>query len=588
MKRIFLLFLTLGVFFLSKSQNLSTSDSLSGFDEIYMNDLAINKGVTLEELPYFLQFQKREFIKSKYNLKSEPVNNKWYHEGLSKIAVAYCQNEDFENSVPTSTASVPKMDTIKTTNGINGWVALSGLNTSSVGSCVITSTCCLNPPNAVYVIGHDTSGYIDPLVGTSYPIFSVFGDSLNKGSTPYYPKTKGKYFLKLNNQSAGSGANLIAKSFTVTPSNSLFTFASLVVSQAQAHCCCESAGAKIALRDCSGNLLATPQFSIMPMQYSSTVCPGTKPCDKFGTTVTYTNAMMAGWVKSKWNIGAVDLTPYIGNCITIEYYAIDCPYAGHAGYAFFDSQCDSMYVLRNSARVSAVSNSITINSCSNVMDTLTAPPGLAPYGWVGPGPFGASNSQSITTNYPGTYTLTLSGMPLNTPTYKYITITHSVISIPVTTSNSIICQGNSSTLNAYGASTYTWNTGSNSASITVTPSITTTYSVNGTDAYGCAAKGVITQSVALCTGINATTEYLSNFNIHPNPNHGEFVITNNTSSKNLRAEIYNALGQIVLIKQLEVSRTNVNMQEQSSGLYFVKLFEDGKLVYATKLIKTEN
>ncbi len=61
-----------------------------------------------------------------------------------------------------------------------------------------------------------------------------------------------------------------------------------------------------------------------------------------------------------------------------------------------------------------------------------------------------------------------------------------------------VCAGSSATLVASGVNTYTWSTGSNNASLIITPAITTTYSVNGTDLNGCAASGSIT------IGINAT------------------------------------------------------------------------------------
>jgi hypothetical protein len=48
-----------------------------------------------------------------------------------------------------------------------------------------------------------------------------------------------------------------------------------------------------------------------------------------------------------------------------------------------------------------------------------------------------------------------------------------------------ICNGNSTTLTASGAIAYTWVTGATTASIVVTPTTTTNYSVVGTDANGC-------------------------------------------------------------------------------------------------------
>lgn len=48
-----------------------------------------------------------------------------------------------------------------------------------------------------------------------------------------------------------------------------------------------------------------------------------------------------------------------------------------------------------------------------------------------------------------------------------------------------ICNGNVATLSASGASTYQWNTGESSSTISVAPTATTTYTVTGYDAKGC-------------------------------------------------------------------------------------------------------
>jgi len=65
--------------------------------------------------------------------------------------------------------------------------------------------------------------------------------------------------------------------------------------------------------------------------------------------------------------------------------------------------------------------------------------------------------------------------------------TVSIYSLPIVTiiGSSPICIGNTSTLTAIGAFTYSWNTTNTNQTISVSPSITTTYSVIGTDANGC-------------------------------------------------------------------------------------------------------
>lgn len=48
-----------------------------------------------------------------------------------------------------------------------------------------------------------------------------------------------------------------------------------------------------------------------------------------------------------------------------------------------------------------------------------------------------------------------------------------------------VCMGQSVTLNAQGASSYTWNTGSNTSSIVINPTVSTVYTVNGNVVSGC-------------------------------------------------------------------------------------------------------
>lgn len=68
--------------------------------------------------------------------------------------------------------------------------------------------------------------------------------------------------------------------------------------------------------------------------------------------------------------------------------------------------------------------------------------------------------------------------------------------IAIASSNSVICDGNSVVLTASGANTYTWNTTSNNASITVSPNTTTTYTVSGTNTVsGCSNSSVASITV---------------------------------------------------------------------------------------------
>ena len=76
----------------------------------------------------------------------------------------------------------------------------------------------------------------------------------------------------------------------------------------------------------------------------------------------------------------------------------------------------------------------------------------------------------------------------------------SVNSLPVVSavpSSTMICVGQTATLTASGASTYTWQPGSGTgSSLAVTPTVTTTYSVTGTATTNCVNTSMLTLSVS--------------------------------------------------------------------------------------------
>ena len=66
-----------------------------------------------------------------------------------------------------------------------------------------------------------------------------------------------------------------------------------------------------------------------------------------------------------------------------------------------------------------------------------------------------------------------------------------------------ICEGQAITLTAFGVDSYAWNTGQTTASITVSPDVTTTYTVTGTDASGGTTTDDVTVFVNTLPNANA-------------------------------------------------------------------------------------
>lgn len=137
-------------------------------------------------------------------------------------------------------------------------------------------------------------------------------------------------------------------------------------------------------------------------------------------------------------------------------------------------------------------NATAATICSGGTVTLVAS-GANTYTWTSP----ASNSATITVSPVSTTNYTVSGTNalgcVHTTTTS-VTITSS----PTLSINSAtICAGQSATLTANGASSYTWTSpASNNAVITVSPSSTTSYTVSGTAA-GCVGTYTASTTVSV-------------------------------------------------------------------------------------------
>ncbi len=144
--------------------------------------------------------------------------------------------------------------------------------------------------------------------------------------------------------------------------------------------------------------------------------------------------------------------------------------------------------------------------------------------------------------------------------------------ISAVTNNTLLCVGQTATLSVTGALTYTWSTTENTTDIAVTPTVQTTYTVDGTDVNGCANTTMITQNVNDCTGIETLSNDVS-IKVYPNPNNGLFVMELISTSK---VTVTNALGQVVIAETFEAGKHTVDIHNEATGVYFVKVLENNK------------
>src|SRR6201993_1360594 len=130
-----------------------------------------------------------------------------------------------------------------------------------------------------------------------------------------------------------------------------------------------------------------------------------------------------------------------------------------------------------------ISISVTTNSvCIGQTDTLKAI-GANSYTWST-----SDTSATIIVSPTVTTTYTVTGNTGGCVATQTVTITvnpHPLPTISVTPTSTTICAGDTAILIANGANTYTWSTGATTATITPSLTITTNFTVAGTDTNGC-------------------------------------------------------------------------------------------------------
>lgn len=154
-------------------------------------------------------------------------------------------------------------------------------------------------------------------------------------------------------------------------------------------------------------------------------------------------------------------------------------------------------VISVSAGPSVTATTLSPAICNGASATLNAS-GALTYLWQP----GNLTGNPVTVNPSATTTYTVVGTDAGgcIDTGMVNVVVNPAPNVTATSLNAQICAGDSATIIAGGAVTYTWQPGGlTGASQTVAPATTTTYTVNGTDANGCSATAMTTVIVQVCT-----------------------------------------------------------------------------------------
>ena len=167
------------------------------------------------------------------------------------------------------------------------------------------------------------------IIGGRHTIMSGTGRDPNTCDVVTVVAPGGVYSARLGNENTGAESEKLTYSLIVSPSNSLFIYKYAVVLEDPSHAPSDQPRFQLRVLNSSGNLIdpICGQYTVV----ASANIPGFQTCN--------------GSIRYKdWTTVGMDLTPYIGQTITIEFGTGDCAQGGHFGYAYVDAFCAPLQI----------------------------------------------------------------------------------------------------------------------------------------------------------------------------------------------------------------------------------------------------
>jgi len=297
-----------------------------------------------------------------------------------------------------------------------------------------------------------------------------------------------------------------------------------------------------------------------------------------GTTFTKKAGFISGdysVIDQNWNKKTVNLGPVNSTTCVVRFLAT-------SDFGVDDIGMDSLQIKTFTCSVPVLT--ITASQptlCANSTLTLTAS-GAVTYTW---NTMASGNTLTVTPSANTTYTVTGENTPGCMSTK---TIAVNVTPGPAITFSAspglTLCPGASASITAIGATNYTWSVGSQTtAAISVTPALSQSYNVVGTNASGCSTSTNVTVFVVTCTGLNTVTAFVNNISVYPNPTQGNLVVEFvNGETKNVK--VLDVTGRLIVEKNISDDKAELNISNLSNGIYYVRV-TSGSISEVFKIVK---
>lgn len=173
----------------------------------------------------------------------------------------------------------------------------------------------------------------------------------------------GAFSARLGNLDGGRRTARISRTFTVTPQETILQYSYAVVLDDPEHDLEEQPKFVVNIKDNAGDIVTCGKFEAFAGENAT--ANGFTNCDAGTGSVQASNLQILPWTTA-----AADLTPFIGQQITIEFISLDCSRGAHGGYAYVEANI-------NELEIDVVG---LCNAGPNDI-TLTAPLGFDSYLW---------------------------------------------------------------------------------------------------------------------------------------------------------------------------------------------------------------